>query len=380
MRQAPSVSTLHKASFYGISRSISPLTREEIESAGFSLAPVTEGYVEDETPLCWGQLATLGMIDSHLILQGEVSGGKDIFPAQYAHTFNLPYMGFGFREGLSPNDWVTRTDLVEGERGGTITEIVEGSLLKACRGVSAKRDFTMLSLSEREALQSEMEEANITVKDCDGIFTITVPAVVLFSDYDRASSYQQEMLRNALELNKERLVHPITGELIPILKGTRFVFTANSGSDGSDSSNNIFNAKDGSLLSRMSAVFVPPIEKKFERMVIAKAFPVLDSDEVRLLVECIHAVRKVAKESPMGLEISLRQTKQWASHALRIMRDLPDLAPTFTKALPIAFNFLKGHLGTEMNRSAMDGAIASLLEGVVEEEQVEVAPCPIDRP
>jgi len=82
----------------------------------------------------------------------------------------------------------------------------------------------------------------------------------------------------------------------------------------------------------------------------------------------------------MGLEVSLRQTKQWASHALRIMRDLPDLAPTFTKALPIAFNFLKGHLGTEMNRSAMDGAIASLLEGVVEEEQVEVAPCPIDRP
>lgn len=379
MRQAPSVSALHKASFYGISRTISPLTREEIEEAGFSLAPVTEGYVEDDAPLCWGQLATLGLIDSHLILQGEVSGGKDIFPAQYAHTFNLPYMGFGFREGTSPNDWVTRTDLVEGERGGTITEIVEGSLLKACRGVTAKRDFTMLSLSEREALKSQMEDSNYTVSDSDGIFTITVPAIVLFSDYDRASFAHLEMVRNALELDKERLVHPITGELIPILKGTRFVFTANSGSDGSDSSNNIFNSKDGSLLSRMSAVFVPPIEKKFERMVIAKAFPVLDTDEVRLLVDCIHAVRKVAKESPMGLEVSLRQTKQWASHALRAMRDLPDLCPTFREALPVGFHFLKGHLGTEMNRSAMEGAVASLLEGVIENTEVEDTRCPIDR-
>lgn len=378
LRQAPCISTLRKTTFFGINRFVSPLTQKEIEDAGFSLADMPEGYVQDREFGNWGQLATMGLKESHMILQGEVSGGKDIFAPAYASTFNLPHMSFAFKAGLAPNEWVCRTDLVEGPRGGTITEIVEGSLMKACKGVTCKRDFTMMSPEARQALKGEMEKALYKVEDNNGIFTITVPAVILFSDYDRASPEQLEVLRQALELNKERLVHPVTGELIPILRGTRFIFTANSGSDGAENSNNLFNAKDGSLLSRVVAVHVPPISKSFEREVIKVAYPTIHPDDVTTLVDCIHAVRKLAKEQPLGLEISLRQTKQWASLALQSMEDFPDQITSWKSALKFTFSYLKGHLGIKVNRDQFDGAVEVYLGDESTSETPRPSDCPID--
>ena len=379
-RQRPNISNPIAKSFFGIQRVISPLTRSEIEGSGFTLAEMPEGYVQDKTFGSWGQLATMGLKTSHMILQGEVSGGKDIFAPAYASTFNLPHMSFAFKAGLAPNEWVCRTDLVEGPRGGTITEIVEGSLMKACRGVTVKRDLTMMSQEARTSLKASMEKALWTVTDVDGTFTITVPAVILFSDYDRASPEQLEVLRQALELNKERLVHPVTGELIPILKGTRFIFTANSGSDGAENSNNLFNAKDGSLLSRLVAVHVPPITKSFEREVIKVAYPSIHLDDITILVDCIHAVRKLAKEQPLGLEVSLRQTKQWASLALQSMEDFPTKINSWKYALKFSFAFLKGHLGINANRTQFDGAVEVYLsEDEGDPSEVTPSNCPIDQ-
>jgi hypothetical protein len=210
--------------------------------------------------------------------------------------------------------------------------------------------------------------------------TITIPSVVLISDYDRAKPEHLEILRQALELNKERLAHPITGELFPILKGTRFIFTGNSGVDGDGGRGMLFTEKDGSLISRLGGICVPPPTPKFERSVLAKLFPQLSPEQVKLVVDCSRACRKLSKEMNWGLPITLRQSRIWTSMALEVMEDMG--ITDWKEALKWGFMLIKGHLSDETNIKEMEGAVTAYLdaEGTPESAPNTANVCPIDLP
>jgi hypothetical protein len=362
--------------FCGIKRAMSPLTTSEIKAAGFDPAIRPNNYVED-TSDGWMQDSTMFLKLNHLIVSGPAGTGKDILIEAYCAAFNIPLARFAFKQGTSPMDWVIRTVLREGKKGGTETKEVAGDLLRACRGITVKRDYTSATPEQLDLAISNMrDKAGYKVENNNGMLTITIPAVVLFSDYDRATPQQVEILRQALELDKEKFVHPITGEMFPILKNTRFYFTANSGADGDGGRGNIFQMKDSSLLSRMTGVFAPPPTPKFERMVIQAEFPMFDQDQVKLLVDCSRAIRKVAEEQTMGLEITLRQGKQWGHACLQVQEDLG--ITDFKKALKRSFRVIKGHLNEKHNSDALEGAIDPYLRSDVVDSESREDICPID--
>lgn len=376
-RQAPNLNTLALNSFCGVRRTMSPLTHMELKEAGFSPACRPTNYVEDCSE-GWMQDASLFMKINHLIVSGPAGTGKDILIEAFCHAFNLPLARFAFKQGTNPVDWIIRTTLKGDGKGGTETVEVDGDLLKACRGVTIKRDFTGASETQVSLTIKSMEEVGYKVVNNGGMLTITVPSVILFSDYDRATPDQVEILRQALEQGKEKLTNPITGEMFDILPNTRFYFTANSGADGSEGGGNITQMKDSSMLSRCIGIYAPPPTPKFERMVVQAEFPQFTTDQVKLLVDCNRAIRKVAEEQDMGLEITLRQALQWGHACLTVIEDLG--IKDFKKALKRSFKVIKGHLNVKHNQNAFEGAIDPYLRSDVVDAQSQpsVDVCPID--
>ena len=324
------------------------------------------------------QDVSLFMKINHLIVSGPAGTGKDILIEAFCHAFNLPLARFAFKQGTNPVDWIIRTTLKGDGKGGTETVEVDGDLLKACRGITVKRDFTGATTHQINVAVEDMEKSGYTVVNDGGMLTITVPCVILFSDYDRATPDQLEILRQALEMGKEKLTNPITGEMFDILPNTRFYFTSNSGADGDGGRGNITQMKDSSLLSRCIGVYAPPPTPKFERMVVQAEFPMFDQDQVKLLVDCNRAIRKVAEEQAMGIEITLRQAKQWGQACLTVMEDLG--ITDFKKALKRSFSIIKGHLNEKHNQDALEGAIDPYLRSDVVDAQSQSSSsvCPID--
>lgn len=376
-RQAPNLTHLQNNVFCGVKRTMSPLTSQEVKEAGFLPAKRPSNYVEDASE-GWMQDASLFMKINHLIVSGPAGTGKDILIEAFCHAFNLPLARFAFKQGTNPVDWIIRTTLKGDGKGGTETLEVDGDLLKACRGVSCKRDFTGAEAEMIDQTIKSMEKVGYSVENNGGMLTITVPSVILFSDYDRATPDQVEILRQALELGKEKLTNPITGEMFDILPNTRFYFTANSGADGSEGGGNITQMKDSSMLSRCIGIYAPPPTPKFERMVVQSEFPQFSTDQVKLLVDCNRAIRKVAEEQDMGLEITLRQALQWGHACLTVIEDLG--ISDFKKALKRSFTVIKGHLNVKHNMDAFEGAIDPYLRSDVVDSQSQpsVDVCPID--
>lgn len=378
MRSAPNFNQLQSVSFFGIKRVVSPLTEQEIIEAGYLPGERADDYVEDTTtsknPL---RQATFFQKKSHLVVNGTAGTGKEVWVDALAHATNRPLARFAFKVGVNPADYLARVELVE-VRGATVTKVTDGDLLRATRGVSCVRDLSSLDSEVRDDLIKQMEEENYKVERLDdkGLLKITVPSIILFSDYDRATPEQVEFLRQATELDKEKIAHPVTGKMYPVLKGTRIILTSNSGADGDGGRGNITRAKDASFLSRLSAVMVPPHTQAFEKKVITAAFPVLSDLEVQTLSDCIRAVRRVSHEDRMGIEITLRQAKMWGSLALDWLAE--GLADTFNDALKDTFESVVGHLMEDHNRDALQGAIDTYLSSDVVNEQSVDAPTPID--
>lgn len=373
IRKAPNLKSLFKSTFNGVSRFRSPLTHAEIIAAGFEPAARPTNYVEGED---WMKDLTMVLPLGHTIVQGVAGNGKDIFAPAYAHAYNLPTKAFAFKEGLSPSDWIKRADLQATPEGGTYTTFHEGDLVKACRGVTISRDFTNMNPADREAVKADMIKSRWTIVDNGGVFTISIPAVILFSDYDRATPDQVEVLRQALELDKERLADPITGELFPILKGTRFLFTANSGADGDGGRGNITRPKDASILNRCQGIYAPPPSVKFEKRVVSQAYPMLSDEEVTLLVTCNGAIRRVCETQNMGIEVSLRTALAWALATLEFKEHMPDL--DFKKAMKKAFVIIKGHLAEPHHHETLEGIIDPYLRSDVVDAMSNSSTCPID--
>ena len=78
------------------------------------------------------------------------------------------------------------------------------------------------------------------------------PALIVFSDVDRATPDQLEEFRLMLDTTAKRVSGP-TGRAFPIMPGTKFAFTANSCGSGDDTGRLSSRAMDSSLLDRMGA-------------------------------------------------------------------------------------------------------------------------------
>jgi MoxR-like ATPase len=371
-RNRPNLDFLKSNTFCGVKRNMMPQTRSELIEAGFTPAKREVGYIEDASE-GWMRSATMFQKVNHMIIAGPAGTGKDDLIQSYCHAFNRPYSKFTFKLGTNPVDWIMRTTLVADN--GTSTKEVGGGLLRACEGVEIKRDFSLLNDGEIDLVETDLRKNGCRVVNKGGILTITIPSVVCFSDYDRATPDQFEILREALEMNKEKLSNPITGEMFDILPNTRFCFTANSGADGG-TSGNITQRKDSSMLSRCIGIYAPPPTAKFERMVVTAAFPSFTEAQVALLVDCTRAVRSVCDSQDMGVEITLRQAKQWGHACLVVQEDLG--ITDFKKALKMSFEVVKGHLHQPHHRDSLEGAIDPFLRSDVVDAQSKTPDlCPI---
>lgn len=93
------------------------------------------------------------------------------------------------------------------------------------------------------------------VKNDQGVVVDRIPYLVLLSDIDRATPEQLELFRPILDSIQGRVCLP-NGEVHPVLKGTRFVATANTVGTGENTMQYVTaQAHDVSLLNRFECFF-----------------------------------------------------------------------------------------------------------------------------
>jgi len=315
--------------FAGLTEIVSPLTSvDHSRAVGIATPPKT--YVDESRMDGWQFVASMNLLEGlHTVAIGGAGGGKDVFLDAFAKAFNKPIAKFAFKEGVSPHSWVSRETLKADGKGGTMTELVKGELTLACEGLEK-----------------------------DGV---RYPYVILFSDFDRAEPSQLEFLRQALQLGGDAyLTCPITGERFPVMQGTTFYFTANSGVDGDGRRGMLTKERDASITNRLVAVNVPPASESFELKVVMGEYPELDQVNAKLLVKTLRAVRKACLESDLGFEVSIRQGLALGKWALAFQKRVP--SATWSEALRRAYTtVIMGHFMQKESIAPVWGALDPLL-------------------
>jgi MoxR-like ATPase len=303
----------------------SPLTREEIERAGFKSISLPHIKMGEK----WHQaVARIMKIKKALMVVGEAGGGKDVIGETFANHINYPLYSLSIKPELDINEYVSSTSLEGDGIGGTESRVKEGLLSKAVKGVKFVR-------GGKEYIQ---------------------PCFILVSDIDRANPRQIEVLRQALQSDGNAyLTCPVTGQPIPVHPHTMWYFTSNSGVDGDGGAGNVTQDMDASIANRMVACHVPPPSESFERGIIMSKFgEVLSKDQVKLLVGCVRAMKKSLKENHTGLEVSVRSSQAVASY---VISEMP-YGISFEDALRQAFEDLfSGFFMEPDNRALIQGAI-----------------------
>jgi len=317
---------LHSIDICGEKFTRSPLTRDEIHEAGFSVIN-HENVILDEP---WHK-EMVELLDLRPVKVISVPGtGKDFSGEAVAAFMNRPLASFSIKPDLDINEWVSHTKLVGDGKGGTESVIEVGLLAKAVQGVKYYRNGV-------EYIQ---------------------PSFILISDIDRATPRQMEVLRQALQTDGNAyLTCPITSKPIPCHPDTIWYFTANSGVDGDGGVGNVTQEADASINNRMNAIYVPPPSKTFERKLLGKKFTEFTSDQIKVIVECVRAVRKVLSENMAGLEISIRTQQAVAELTSKKMRKGQD----FDEALRASFTIVKGFFMEKDNRALVEGAIDPII-------------------
>jgi len=303
----------------------SPMTENELRGFGLEPSPRSHSFTEE-----WHIDALEAVNDGYpVMVTGPSGSGKDYLGEAIAYTLGRPLILLSIKPDLDPNEWVGGTTL-RNEGGATVSVNEEGFLSLACKGYPIMRNGK----------------------------EVRVPAFVLISDFDRATPRQAEVFRQAFEQEGRRyLTHPTTGERLPILEGTTFFLTANSGVDGDGGRGNVTSQLDTSIVNRCVGVFAPAPSAKFERDMLSKAYPSLSSNEVALLVKALRAVRQCCIDSNLALEISLRTANQVAKKAIRHKgRGL-----SWEKALRKGFGVVRGFMHEADNRAMIEGALDPII-------------------
>jgi hypothetical protein len=313
--------------FCGISSVVNPITDQDLIEAG-ALAEHIETYVQNEQPFSWEQYVTIGILKSkrHIYIQGESSAGKDSLVQQIAAEFRIPFKVFSFKDGATPNHWINRIDLKENQNGEIESTLIEGELSKAVKGFQSKN-------------------GNI------------YPYLVLLSDIDRAKPADLDILKHALQIgNSAFLINPIDGKAIPILKGTIFVATGNSGVDSSTNGHMIYQKIDASMINRFLKIKAYSPSNSFEQAMIKKEFPFLPDDDVLLVVNCLHSIKKAIRQFNYPLEFGMRDASNWTKFALDLLN--LNLVNNFSEGMEKAFDVVvRGAFQDETSSDALYGAL-----------------------
>jgi len=374
---------LAMVTYYGVPMPKCPATTQELREGGSAVIEHSPYYIEDETPYNKFQKATLIVKDNHIQVIGPTGSGKDEWGRQMAAKTGRPIALFNFNDDGDQSGWVTRTTL-EKEDGVTVTSEVEGSLRRACQGLTIYRRLKNV-LPDRttdadiEALIAEMQSHDWVAEHIEeDVYKITIPFIVQIQDADRAGE-KLEPLRQACELNKEMLTDPITGESFPVLRGTRFIFTGNSGVDGDGGRGMVVKQKDASMANRMSAIRVSHPSEEVEKQVYSRQYPQLSEHEVAMVTKCTNALREVCRQEHLALDVSMRQGLAWISHAVRF-QDF--YGCKFVKALKESLDSLTGHFMEDENAELFKSSVSVFL---VEESKAQPrtsnsspSSCPID--
>ena len=332
-------------SFAGLNDLVYPLSSQDhARAVGRACPPKT--YVVENNPNSWQYRLTLNLLDNtHTIAIGGAGGGKDVFLDAFAKAYNRPIAKFAFKEGVNPQGWISRETLKPDGKGGVESVKVIGDLTKACLGL------------EKDGKK--------------------YPYVILFSDFDRAEPAQMEFLRQALQLGGDAyLTCPIDGQIYPILEGTTFYFTANSGVDGDGRRGMLTKERDASITNRLNAVIVPPATESFEIKVVMGEYPQLDLPMAKLLIKSLRAVRKASLESDLGFEVSIRQGIALAKIALSFQKRMP--STSWGEALKWAYeSVIMGHFMSKESTAPLWGALDPILGtplSALSDEEVDPAP------
>ncbi len=314
-------------SFCGISSAVHPITDQDLIESG-ALAEHIDTFVQNEQAFSWEQYVTIGILKSkrHIYIQGEASAGKDSLVQQIAAEFRIPFKVFSFKDGASPNHWINRVELKENQKGEIESTLIEGELSKAVKGFRSKNGKIY-------------------------------PYLVLLSDIDRAKPADLDILKHALQIgNSAFLINPVDGKAIPILKGTIFVATGNSGVDSVANDHMIYHRLDASMMNRFLKIKAYSPSTAFEQAMIKKEFPFLQDDDVLLVVNCMNSIKKAIREFKYPLEFGLRDASNWTRFAIDLLN--LNLVTNFSEGMEKAFDVVvRGAFQDETSSDALYGAL-----------------------
>lgn len=351
--------------FYGVEFPLCPATNEELVAQGYQLINDNPHYQEDDTKYNARQKALLFLRNSHLIINGDTGTGKDEIIMRLAYLTKLPIRIFNFGTEADSTGWIKRLSLKK-EEGVTQTVLEDGSLKKSSRGLKIHRDLSKLdpdgddlSVEEIQQLISEMESFNWQVTNIiDNVYEILIPSLNLFSDFDRAGHLKTEAIRQAVEKGKEHLTDPITGEMFPVLHGTRFIFTSNSGVDGDNNRGMVTKIKDASIQNRMCAVTFDHPSEDFEVKIYSAKFPQLLSTQVLQVVQATRALREIVRAEYIPMDVSIRNGIAWIEHSIMFMEFY---GCSWEKALKESFDSITGHFMTPENKALFTSGISTFI-------------------
>lgn len=207
--------------------------------------------------------ALICVVEGHTTwIWGPQGTGKDSFISHFCAATRTPSIMLNMVPGMDIEHWFyTRSFNSE----GTFWE--EGEILKAIR------DGYVCSDGE------------------------VIPYTIVFTDIDRTTKEQAEYLRLILDTNDPRVVGP-KGKVYDVLKGTRFVATANStGFGDEDGFNASANFLDGSFRDRwLRVVRFHAMEWEDEGPICMKKFPKLPVEIFKVMGKVVGTIRKNKEE------------------------------------------------------------------------------------
>jgi MoxR-like ATPase len=331
-RQAFNPYSVISKTFCGISNVVNPITDIELIAQNAKANPI-KNFLEDKKAGNWKMMTSFCMLATkvHTYIQGVAGSGKDTIVEQICSEFRIPFKAFAFKDGINANNWVCRTELRSTANGGTESVVADGELAKAVRGFKGK----------------------------DGKM---YPYVILLSDMDRARPQDLEILRNALQLgNSAYLIDNVRGGAIPVLEGTIFVATGNTGVDGDPNGTMIANPIDASIINRFARIRAELPTKDQETKIILADYPRLDKPQAKLIVDCLDVMRNTIKTLGLPLEVSLRDASMLAKSSLALLDR--SICKTFTDALRLSITLVvDGAFKDPRNAEQLIGALDPILK------------------
>lgn len=132
------------------------------------------------------------------------------------------------------------------------------------------------------------------------------PALIVFSDVDRATSGQLEELRLMLDTDDKSVIGP-TGGRAALFPGTMFGFTANSNGSGDHTGRFSSNVMDASITDRMGEfVRAHYMDWAEEEKILRSKFPLLNEEHPQMFAElgdCVKSLREAIDGSHTQYEL-----------------------------------------------------------------------------